>query len=38
MRSRGTAFSLAEGEQKVISPPEFNRDEIDGIELRLGIY
>jgi hypothetical protein len=38
MRSRGTAFALAEGEQKVISPLEFNRDEIDGIELQLGIY
>jgi hypothetical protein len=38
MRSRGTTFSLGEGEQKVISPPEFNRDEIDGIEFRLGIY
>jgi hypothetical protein len=38
MRSRGTSFLVSENEQKAISAAEVGRDEINRIELRLGIY
>jgi hypothetical protein len=38
MRSRGTPFELRENEQKLITPAEVSKDEINRIELQLGIY
>lgn len=38
MRSRGTSFSLRENEQKVITAVEVGSDEINRIELQLGLY
>lgn len=38
MRSRGTSFTLHENEQKIITAAEASKDEINRIELLLGIY